>query len=324
MLVVEIHVFGGPHVLVPAERPTPEPGPGELLIRHRAIGLNFIDAYHRSGLYPTPLPAILGSEAAGVVEAVGEGVRRFKPGDRVAYAQAGGGGAYAEARTLPADRAVPIPDGVSDDVAAAAMLKGMTAEFLLRRCFTVSPGDTILVHAAAGGVGGLLVQWAKALGAQVIGTAGSQDKAALATDLGADAVILYREQDVAQRVRELTGGEGVAVVYDSVGKDTLDGSLASLRRRGWLVSFGNASGPPPPLDPLRLMRGGSLILTRPTLVDYIATVEELDASASAVFAAIQSGALRPRIGQRFALKDAADAHRALEGRHTTGATVLIP
>jgi NADPH2:quinone reductase len=324
MLAVEVHEFGGPEVLVPTERPTPAPGPGEILVRHRAIGLNFIDAYYRSGLYPTPLPAILGSEAAGVVEAVGEAVSRFKLGDRVAYAQAVGGGAYAEARTLPADRAVAIPDGVSDDLAAAVMLKGMTAEFLLRRCFPVSPGDAILVHAAAGGVGGLLVQWAKALGARVIGTAGSPDKAALALSLGADTVILYREEDVAQRVRDLTGGEGVAVVYDSVGKDTFDGSLASLRRRGWLVSFGNASGPPPPFDPLRLMRGGSLILTRPTLVDYIATTEDLDASASAVFTAIRSGAVQPRIGQRFALKDAADAHRALEGRKTTGATVLIP
>jgi len=204
------------------------------------------------------------------------------------------------------------------------MLKGMTAEFLLHRCFTVLPGHTVLIHAAAGGVGGLLVQWAKALGARVIGTAGSSDKAAIARDHGADEIILYRQEDVAERVRALTGGEGVAVAYDSVGRDTIDGSLASLKRRGWLVTFGNASGPPPAIDPLRLMRGGSLILTRPTLVDYVSTTKELDASAAAVFEAIQTGAIHPQIGQRFALKDAADAHRALEGRETTGATLLIP
>ena len=324
MLVMELDRFGGPEVLVPSERATPRPAAGEILIRHRAVGLNFIDTYYRSGLYPVALPAILGSEAAGVVEAVGDGVTRFRVGDRVAYAHAGGGGGYAQARTLNAAQAVRIPDGVSDEVAASVMLKGMTAEFLLHRCFKVLPGHVILVHAAAGGVGGLLVQWAKALGARVIGTAGSPEKAAIAQELGADEMILYRREDVAARVRALTGGEGVAVVYDSVGKDTIDGSLASLRRRGWLVSFGNASGPPPPLDPLRLMRGGSLVLTRPTLLDYIATTEELDASAAAVFGAVRAGAIRPQIGQRFALKDVADAHRALEGRQTTGATLLLP
>jgi len=322
MKVIEITEVGGPEALTLAERDTPSPGPGEILIRQTAVGLNFIDTYYRSGLYPMALPGVLGSEGAGVVEMIGKDVTRFKVGDRAAYA--GGFGAYAEARVYPADRAVRLPDGVSDELAAAVMLKGMTAEFLLHRCFTVLPGHTVLIHAAAGGVGGLLVQWAKALGARVIGTAGSSDKAAIARDHGADEIILYRQEDVAERVRALTGGEGVAVAYDSVGRDTIDGSLASLKRRGWLVTFGNASGPPPAIDPLRLMRGGSLILTRPTLVDYVSTTKELDASAAAVFEAIQTGAIHPQIGQRFALKDAADAHRALEGRETTGATLLIP
>jgi NADPH2:quinone reductase len=322
MLVVEIHRTGGPEVLQVADHPAPAPGPGEILIRQTAIGLNFIDTYLRSGLYPTPLPGVLGSEGAGVVEAVGEGVTRFKAGDRAAYA--GGSGGYAELRTYKADRAVRVPDGISDEIAAAVMLKGMTAEYLLRQCFRVQSGQTILVHAAAGGAGGFVVQWAKALGARVIGTAGSPEKAALARAFGADEVILYREEDVAERVRALTGGEGVAVAYDSVGKDTIDGSLASLKRRGWLVAFGNASGPPPPIDPLRLMRGGSLVLTRPSLIDFTHTTEALDACAGAVFDAILSGALKPKIGQRFALKDAADAHRALESRRTVGATVLIP
>jgi NADPH2:quinone reductase len=322
MLVVEIHRHGGPEVLETAQRPTPQPGPGEILIRHRAIGLNFIDTYVRSGLYPTSLPAVLGSEGSGVVEAVGGGVSRFKVGDRAAYA--GGSGAYAEARVYKADRAVHVPEGISDEIAAAVMLKGMTAEYLLRRCFKVEAGHTVLIHAAAGGAGGLLVQWAKALGARVIGTAGSPEKADLARSFGADEVILYRHEDVAERVRALTGGGGVDVVYDSVGKDTFEGSLASLKRRGWLVAFGNASGPAPPVDPLKLMRGGSLVLTRPTLADYTATTEELDACAGAVFAAIRSGAIRPQIGQRFTLAEVAEAHRVLEGRATTGATVLIP
>lgn len=322
MRVVEVHQTGGPEVLKLADRPQPAPGPGEILIRQTAIGLNFIDTYFRGGLYPMTLPAVLGSEGAGEVEAVGEGVTRFKVGDRAAYA--GGNGGYAELRTYKADRAVHVPDGINDEIAASVMLKGMTAEYLLRRCFKVEPGQTVLIHAAAGGAGGLLVQWAKALGARVIGTAGSPEKAALAKSFGADEVILYRQEDVAERVRALTGGEGVAVAYDSVGKDTVDGSLASLKRRGWLVAFGNASGPAPPIDPLRLMRGGSLVLTRPTLADYTPTTEDLDACAGAVFDAIASGALKPAIGQRFALADAADAHRALESRQTVGATVLIP
>jgi NADPH2:quinone reductase len=322
MLVVDMQQTGGPDVLRLVDRAPPAPGPGEILIRQKAVGLNFIDTYMRSGLYPTPLPTVLGSEGCGVVEAVGEGVSRFKVGDRAAYA--GGAGAYAEARVYAADRAVHVPRDISDEVAACVMLKGMTAEFLLRRCFRVQAGQDVLIHAAAGGVGSLLVQWAKALGARVIGTVGSEDKAALARAFGADEVILYREEDVAARVRALTGGKGVAVAYDSVGKDTIDGSIDSLRTLGWLVTFGNASGPPPPVDPLRLMRGGSLVMTRPTLVDYIATTEALDASATAVFEAIRARMITPRIGQRFALADVAEAHRALENRETTGASVLIP
>jgi len=322
MLVVEVHKHGGPEALEVVERPAPTPGPGEILIRQTAIGLNFLDTYFRSGLYPMPLPSILGSEGAGVVEAVGEGVTRFKTGDRVGYA--GGAGAYAQVRVYKADRAVRLPDAISDETAAAVMLKGMTAEYLVRQCFHVKPGHTVLVHAAAGGAGGFVVQWAKTLGARVIGTAGSSEKAAAARTFGADEVILSRDEDIAQRVRAFTDGEGVDVVYDSVGKDTFDASLASLKRRGWLVAFGNASGPPPPFDPLRLMHGGSLVLTRPTLADFIYSTEALDACAAAVFDIIASGQLKPSIGQRFALRDAAEAHRALESRQTVGATLLMP
>jgi NADPH2:quinone reductase len=293
-----------------------------VLIRQTAIGLNFIDTYFRSGLYETPLPAVLGGEGAGVVEAVGAGVTRFQVGDRAAYA--GGAGGYAQARVVSADRAVRTPDDISDEVAAAVMLKGLTAEYLVRQCFKVEPGHTVLVHAAAGGAGGYVTQWAKALGARVIGTAGSPEKADLARRFGADAVILYRQEDIVDRVMALTDGEGVDVAYDSVGKDTLEASLDCLKRRGWLVTYGNASGPPPAIDPLRLMRGGSLVMTRPSLIDFTFTTAELDACAAAVFDAIRAGALRPLIGQRFALKDAAEAHRALESRQTTGATLLIP
>ncbi|HUO22841.1 MAG TPA: quinone oxidoreductase [Caulobacteraceae bacterium] len=322
MLTIEVHAHGGPEVLQPVDRPIPEPGPGEILIRQTAIGLNFIDTYFRSGLYPAPLPFVPGGEGAGVVEAVGEGVTRFKVGDRAAYS--GGLGGYAAARVYKADRAVRTPDDISDEVAAAVMLKGMTAEYLVRQCFKVQSGQTVLVQAAAGGAGGYVVQWAKALGARVIGTAGSPEKAALARQFGADEVILYRDEDIVAKVKALTAGEGVNVAYDSVGKDTIDASLASLKRRGWLVAYGNASGPAPPIDPLRLMRGGSLILTRPTSHDFTVTTADLEASAGAVFDAIRSGALRPLIAQRFALKDVAEAHRALEGRKTVGATLLIP
>lgn len=314
---------GGPEVLELVEVPVEAPGPGEILIRNVAIGLNFIDIYHRTGLYPLPLPSGLGKEAAGVVEAVGEGVTRFKVGDRVATANAQVI-AYSNFLRLPEIFAVAVPDDISLETAAAAMLKGMTAEFLVNRAFHVKQGDEILLHAAAGGVGLILGQWAKSLGATVIGTVGSEAKAELARAHGSDHTILYDREDVAARVKEITEGRGVAVAYDSVGKDTFEASLASLKRRGTLVLFGNASGPVPPFDPLRLSRGGSLYVTRPTLFDYVATVEELDASAAALFAVIRSGAVKVAIGQTFPLADVRKAHDALAGRKTTGSTLLIP
>lgn len=321
MLAIQAVRTGGPEVLQAVDLPAPAPGPGQVLVRHQAIGLNFIDTYHRSGLYPMKMPAVLGLEAAGVVEALGEGVTRFAVGDRVAYN--GTLGAYAQAAVVPADRAVKVPDAVSLQTAAAVLLKGMTAEFLVRRCHPVEPGQTVLVHAAAGGVGSILVQWAKALGATVIATVGSQAKAILARDHGADHVILYGEEDVAAQVLEITGGQGVAVVYDGVGKDTFEASLKSLARRGTLVTFGNASGPVPPFAPLEL-GSKSLFLTRPRLFDYIVTTQELDESAAALFAVLESGAVKIEVGQTFPLAEARTAHEALEGRRTTGATVLIP
>lgn len=323
MLAIQAVRAGGPEVLEAVDLPVPTAGPGEILIRQEAIGLNFIDTYQRTGLYPVKMPAVLGLEGAGVVEAVGEGVTRFAVGDRAAFGN-GPMGAYAEFHVVPAGRAVKIPAGVSSRDAAAAMLKGMTAEFLLRRCYAVKKGDAILVHAAAGGVGTILTQWAKALGAQVIATVGSADKAALATAAGADEVILYRDEDVAARVRAITGGAGVRVAYDGVGAATLEASLSSLGRRGMLVSYGNASGPAPAVEPLRLSRGGSLFLTRPTLFDYVTTVEELDESAGALFEVIGSGAVKIAIGQEFPLAQAREAHEALEARATTGSTLLIP
>jgi NADPH2:quinone reductase len=323
MLAIQATRVGGPEVLEAIEVPVPEPGTGQIRIRHEAIGLNFIDTYHRSGLYPIKMPAILGQEGAGVVEAIGQGVTRFQVGDRAAYGT-GPLGAYAQAHLVPASRAIRLPDAISTHVAAAAMLKGMTAEFLLRRCHPVKPGETVLVFAAAGGVGGLLTQWAKALGARVIGAVGSEAKAQTARELGCDEVILYRSEDVAARARDITGGQGVRVVYDGVGAATLEASLASLGRRGLLVSFGNASGPAPAVEPGRLMRGGSLFLTRPTLGDYVATTEELDASAAALFHVIETGTVKVNIDQTFPLSEARRAHEALEGRETTGATLLIP
>lgn len=320
MLAVQIQRTGGPEVLEVVELPDPQPDPGEILIRQEAVGLNFIDTYHRGGLYPMSLPAVLGTEGAGVVEAVGEGVTRFSVGDRVAYA--GGFGAYAERRAYPEVRAVKLPDGISTRLAAASLLKGMTAEFLLRRCCPVKAGDAILVHAAAGGVGMILSQWGKALGARVIGTAGSEEKAEIARAHGCEDVILYRDEDVASRVSALTGGEGVRVVYDGVGADTFEASLASLGRRGTLVSYGNASGPVPPFAPLKLMRG-SLYVTRPTLFDYVATTEELDDSAAALFHVLGSD-VKIEIGQEFPLAEARAAHEALESRATVGSTLLIP
>jgi len=323
MLAIQATRAGGPEVLEAVDLPIPTPGPGEILIRQEAIGLNFIDTYQRTGLYPVKFPAVLGLEGAGIVEAVGEGVTRFVPGDRAAYGNGPLGG-YAEHHVVPAGRAVKIPAGIDSRTAAAAMLKGMTAEFLLRRCYTVRKGETVLIHAAAGGVGAILTQWAKALGATVIGTAGSPEKAALARNHGADETILYRDEDVAARVRAITGGQGVRVVYDGVGAATFEGSLASLGRRGMLVSYGNASGPAPAVEPLRLSRGGSLFLTRPTLFDYVVTTEELDESAGALFEVINSGAVKIGIGQTFPLSQTRQAHEALEGRETTGSTLLIP
>ena len=322
MLAIQATRAGGPDVLEPVEIEAPRAGPGEVLVRHQAIGLNFIDTYQRSGLYPMRFPAVLGQEGTGVVESVGEGVARFAAGDRVAYC--GVAGAYAELHAVAADRVLALPAAVSAETAAASLLKGMTAEFLLRRCHALRAGETILVHAAAGGVGALLVQWAKASGARVIGAVGSDEKATLARRLGCDEVILYRQEDVAARVREITQGAGVQVAYDSVGKDTFEGTLASIARRGLFVSFGNASGPAPAVEPLRLTRAGSIFITRPTLFDYTATRVELEESAGAFFAMLASGKVRVEIGQRFRLAQARAAHEALESRATTGASVLLP
>jgi NADPH2:quinone reductase len=323
MKAIRFETTGGPEVLQLADVPTPEPKAGQVLVRQTAIGVNFIDTYHRTGLYPVKLPSGLGMEGAGVVEAVGEGVTRFAVGDPIAYAS-GPIGAYAEFHVVAAERAVKPPAGIDARTAAAAMLKGMTAEFLLRRCYPVKAGQTILVHAAAGGVGQILVQWAKALGAEVIATVGSAEKAAQARAHGADHVILYRDQDVAAEVRRITGGFGVPVAYDSVGAATFEGTLASLAKRGLFVSFGNASGPPPAIAPARLLQAGSVYLTRPTMGDYLLTTAELDDSAAALFEVIGSGKVKIEIGQTFALADARKAHEALESRETVGASLLIP
>ncbi|QTN19964.1 quinone oxidoreductase [Brevundimonas sp. AJA228-03] len=323
MRAIRLSRAGGPEVLELQEVETPVPGPGQILIRHEAIGLNFIDIYHRTGLYPLSFPTGLGLEGAGIVEAIGDGVTRFSVGDRAAYGT-GPIGAYAEAHVVDAGRAVRFPADVPLKTAAAVMLKGMTSECLARRVFHVKQGDAVLVHAAAGGVGLILCQWLHSLGATVIGTVGDESKANIARAHGCDHVILYKTDDIAGRVRALTDGLGCAVVYDSVGRDTLESSLASLSRRGLLVSFGNASGPVPPIEPLRLSRGGSLFLTRPTLFDYVATTEELDESAGALFAMIQSGAITVEIGQTFRLDQVREAHEALAGRQTTGSTLLIP
>ncbi len=320
---VRIHEPGGPEMLRWEEVALGQPGPGEVLLRQTAVGLNYIDTYHRSGLYPlATLPATLGVEGAGVVDAIGAGVTDFRPGDRVAY----GGvlGAYAQSRLIAADRLVPLPDWLDDQQAAALMLQGMTAEFLLHRTYQVQPGDTILVQAAAGGVGLLLCQWANRLGATVIGTVSTDEKAALATANGCHHVILYSREDFVARVRALTKGTGVAVVYDGVGRSTFMGSLDCLRPRGLMVSFGQASGTIAPFDVGLLSAKGSLYLTRPSLFAYIAARNELLASAQTVFEAVHNGTLHVQVNQRFALRDAADAHRSLESRSTTGATVLLP
>ena len=323
MLAIQINRTGGPEVLEAVDLPMPKPGPGEVLIRHHAIGLNFIDTYMRSGLYPVQLPATLGSEGAGVVEAVGEGVTRFKAGDRIAHGAAGRG-AYVEYQTLPADRVSRLPEGVEFKTAAAAMLKGMTAEMLLRHCYPLKAGEACLIWAASGGVGTILTQWAKTIGAVVIGCVGSEGKMELARSHGCDHVILYKSEDVAARVREITGGAGVRVSYDGVGKASFEASIKSLGRRGMLVTYGNASGPVPPFEPLVLSRGGSLFLTRPTLFDYVATAQELDASAAALFEVIQSGAVKIEIGREYPLKDVRKAHEDLQAGETVGSQVLIP
>jgi NADPH2:quinone reductase len=323
MLAIQITETGGPEVLKAVDLPVPSPGPGQVLIRHQAIGLNFIDTYMRSGLYPMPLPAVLGSEGAGVVEAVGEGVTRFRPGDRVAHGAAGRG-AYSEFQVLPEGRISRLPDGVEVKTAAAAMLKGMTAEMLLRHVYPLKAGEACLIWAAAGGVGAILTQWAKAIGAAVIGCVGSEGKAELARSHGCDHVILYKSEDVAARVREITGGAGVRVSYDGVGKASFEASIKSLGRRGMLVTYGNASGPVPPFEPLVLSRAGSLFLTRPTLFDYVATTEELDASAAALFEVLGSGAVKIQIGREYALKDVRRAHEALQAGETIGSQLLIP
>ncbi len=321
---IRIHEHGGPEAMKWEEVPTPSPGPGEALVRHGAVGLNYIDVYFRTGLYKPPsLPCVIGMEGAGTVEAVGEGVTVVAPGDRVAYATAPIG-AYAEARTIKADRLVKLPDDIGFEVAAAMMLQGMTVEYLLRRTFPVKSGQTILVHAAAGGVGLIMCQWAKHLGATVIGTVGSDEKAALARAHGCDHPIVYTREDFQARVKEITGGRMLPVVYDSVGRETFMKSLDCLAPLGMMVVFGNASGAVPPFDVGLLAAKGSLFLTRPTLATYTAKREDLVASAEALFDVVRKGAVKIEVNQRFALKDAAEAHRALEARRTTGSTVLLP
>ncbi|MFC4250698.1 quinone oxidoreductase family protein [Sinimarinibacterium flocculans] len=312
---------GGPEVMEWVAHAPGAPGPGEVRVRHHAVGVNFIDTYHRGGLYPVPLPSGLGSEAAGVVETVGEGVTQLRAGDRVAYA-GGPLGAYAESRVMPAAPLLKLPDGIGFDTAAAMMLKGLTAQYLLRQTFVVQPGQTILLHAAAGGVGLIAAQWARALGATVIGTVGSDDKAELARAHGCAHVINYRRENVVEHVREITGGRGVPVVYDGVGKDTFFASLDCLAPRGLLVSYGNASGAVPPFALLELSNRGSLYVTRPTLVHYTATRDALEAAAAELFDAVASGAVRIEIAQRYPLADAAIAHADLQARRTTGSIVL--
>jgi NADPH2:quinone reductase len=318
-----IHAFGGPETLQFESVDVPAPGPNEVRVRHTHIGVNYIDVYFRTGLYPpAAMPFTPGVEAAGEVVAVGDAVTGLQPGQRVAYA-ARPPGAYAEERIIPADRLVPLPDAIHNEQAAAMMLKGMTAHMLLAQIHAVQPGEPILIHAAAGGVGLIACQWAKQLGATVIGTVGSEEKAELAQAHGCDHPILYRREDITERVRHFTGGEGVAVVYDSVGADTLMTSMDCLAKRGLLVSFGQSSGKPPAIEVGQLAAGGSLFLTRPTLFDYIGTAADLQHSAEALFDVIERGAVTVQVGQRLPLANAAEAHRALEARETTGSTVLI-
>ncbi len=320
---IRIHATGGPDVLTWDEVAVGNPGPGEARVHHTAVGVNYIDTYHRSGLYKLALPSGIGSEAAGVVEAVGSGVDWVKPGDRVAYC-GGPLGAYSEGRVMPADRLVKLPDGISDRVAATLMLKGFTVQYLFRQTYRLKAGETILFHAAAGGVGLIACQWARALGVTMIGTVGSEEKAALAKANGCAHTIVYTRENFVERVKALTGGKGVPVVYDGVGKDTFPGSLDCLSPRGLFVSYGNASGPVPPFDILQLSAKGSLYVTRPTLFTYAAKREDVAAMAAELFDLVLAGKIVSEPRQTFALKDAASAHRALESRGTTGATVLLP
>jgi len=320
---IRFYKTGGPDVLKVEDVAVGDPGAGEVRIRHTAIGVNFIDTYHRSGLYPLTLPSGLGSEAAGVIEAVGKDVAFVRPGDRVAYA-GGPVGSYCEVRVMPADRLVKLPAGITDKQAAAMMLKGMTVQYLIRRTYKVHPGDTVVFHAAAGGVGLIACQWLKALGATVIGTVGSEEKAQLAKQHGCDHTIIYSKENFAARVREITGGKGVPVVYDSVGKNTFLGSLDCLRPRGLLVSFGNASGPVTAFDLSLLTQKGSLYVTRPTLATYTATRAELEATAQELFDVVMSGKVKIEVCHTYALNDVRRVHEDLEGRRTTGSVVMVP
>jgi NADPH:quinone reductase len=319
---IRVYESGGPEKMCWEETEVGQPGPGEVRVRNTAVGLNYIDTYHRSGLYPMAMPLILGSEGAGVVEAVGPKVKGFKAGDRVAYA--GPIGAYTEVALRPAARLVKIPNGIDDQSAAAMMLKGMTAWYLCRRTYRVKEGETVVVHAAAGGVGQLLSQWAKYLGATVIGTVGSEEKVAVAKKAGCKHVIVTSREKTSERVKAITKGKGVAVVYDGIGKDTFMDSLDCLAPLGLMVSYGNASGPVPPFNAGILAQKGSLFLTRPTLVNYTATREDLERAARELFAVVKKGAVKIKVNQTYPLREAAQAHRDLESRRTTGQTVLLP
>ncbi len=320
---IRIHEYGGPEVLRYEAVDVPDPGEGEATIRHTAIGLNFIDTYHRTGLYPLDLPLVLGSEGAGVVETVGAGVTDVSPGDRVVYTGLPLG-AYSTARNYPANRLVAIPDGIPDEHAAAVLLKGLTAWYLLRRSYPVKPGDNILLYAAAGGVGSLAAQWAKHLGATVIGVVGTEDKAQRAREKGCDHIIMSDHEDVAGAVRELTGGEGVAAVYDSIGKETFMTSLDCLRPHGVMVTFGNATGPVDPFAPAELAKRHSLYVTRPVLFDFISSRDDLLAATDELFGVMLEGVVTVDVNQRYPLEHAAQAHIDLEGRKTTGSTILEP
>ncbi|MCG5260082.1 quinone oxidoreductase [Cupriavidus gilardii] len=320
---IRIFENGGPEVMQWVDVEVGEPGPGEIRIRQEAVGLNYIDVYFRTGLYKQPLPGGIGMEGAGVVEAVGPGVTHLREGDRVAYAGRPTG-AYAQVRVMPADIVVRLPDDISFEQAAAMMLQGMTVQYLVRDTYRVQPGDTVLLHAAAGGIGLIASQWLKALGATVIGTVGNDDKAALARAHGCDHTIVYTRESFLDRVKEITGGKGVAVVYDSIGKDTFNDSLDCLAPRGTMVSFGNASGPVPPVDISVLGAKGSLKLTRPTIMTYVTQRELLEPMAAELFDIVRSGKVRIEVRQRYPLAEVAQAHRELEARKTTGSTVLIP